>query len=75
MGRSWLERVKTEAVVVHTADGRSIQGLLAEVWRDELVLVRAEYLSEEGPRPLLGKIGVPRENVAFVQWLNGSAAG
>lgn len=70
MGRSsWLERSATSTVVVHTADGRSLRGVLAGVFRDEVVLVHAEYLTEEGPRPLAGEVAVPRENVAFLQRL------
>lgn len=71
---SWLKRVEAGTVVVHTADGRSIRGVLTGVYRDELVLAHAAYLSVEGPRELSGEVAVPRENVAFVQRLNGNGA-
>jgi hypothetical protein len=70
---SWLERATTSTVVVHTADGRSLRGVLAGVYRDELVLAHASYLTIEGPRELSGEVGVPREMVAFVQRLDGAA--
>lgn len=67
MRSSWLSKVTTSTVVVHTVDGRSLRGVLAGVWRDELVLAHAAYLAEDGAKPLAGEVAIPRENVAFVQ--------
>jgi hypothetical protein len=54
--------------VVHTRDGRSLEGVVSGVYRDCLVLSHASYLLENGQKePMSGEIVLPRDNVSFIQ--------
>jgi cell division septum initiation protein DivIVA len=64
---SWLRAVTLDVVIVHTTDERSIQGLLAAVTDQELVLEHAKYLSGASAADLAGRVMIPRPRVAFVQ--------
>lgn len=66
MRRSWLSKMVTDRVLVHADD--SIEGILASVAQDGLVLVHATYLDEGGRRiDLAGRTWIPRSKVKFVQ--------
>lgn len=61
-----MKRKIADNVLVHTTDERTVQGILALVARDGLVLRAAKYLDEQDV-PLGGELFVPRERVLFVQ--------
>lgn len=61
----WLSQRMHRRVIVHTADERSIEGLLAGEWPDGLVLRAATYL--ETGAELAGEVWVPRRQVLFAQ--------
>lgn len=65
--RSYLKRKHLERVLVHTRDRTTIEGLLAEVASDGLVLKNAKYLDAEDPPPLHGETFIPHERVGFLQ--------
>jgi hypothetical protein len=62
----WLEQATSRRLVVHTSDDRSIEGTVAQVGDDGLVLRAARLL---GPKPvdMAGDVWVPRGRVLFVQ--------
>lgn len=62
---TWLDRVTADHVVVHTVDGTSFAGLLAETAADGVVLRAARMLDHDVD--LAGDVFVPRGRVAFVQ--------
>lgn len=58
--------------VVHTRDDQSIRGVLVGVHRDCVELSGAEYLGEaQEAKKLEGSAVVPRDNVAWLQMLEG----
>ena len=59
----WLARSTRQRVLVHTRDGQTIDGQLARVDRDGLVLSPAEWEQVE----VGGEVFVPRERVAWCQ--------
>lgn len=60
----------TDRVLVHADD--SIEGILAHVASDGLILEHATYLDEGGRRiDLSGRTWVPRSKVKFVQIIEG----
>lgn len=61
----WLAGRLHRRVIVHTADERSIEGLLVGEWPDGLVLRAATYL--ETGAELAGEVWVPRRQVLFAQ--------
>lgn len=62
-------------VVVHTRDGRSVQGVLVGVWADAIELRAAAVLIHSGDRvPLDGQTLVPVERVEWYQALPPAAA-
>jgi hypothetical protein len=66
--RSYLKTLARASVVVHTGDGRSVQGVLVGEYRDALVLRHAVYLIPDGRREQLdGDVAIPRRNVSFLQ--------
>ena len=69
MRRRALTRAVGERVVVHTKDDRTLDGVLAGVYRDVLVLAHATLLQpgESPDIPLGGETLVPAPNVSLVQ--------
>lgn len=61
----WLDTVTRRRVLVHTRDGQTLDGQLARVDRDGLVLAPATWA--DGPHDLEGDTWVPRERVAWMQ--------
>lgn len=61
----WLETVTRRRVLVHTRDGQTLDGQLARVDRDGLVLAPASLA--DGPHDLDGDVFVPRDRVAWMQ--------
>jgi hypothetical protein len=59
----WLARSTRHRVLVHTVDGQTIDGQLARVDRDGLVLSPAEWESVD----VGGEVFVPRERVGWCQ--------
>lgn len=67
----WLDRRVKRRVAVHTADGKSLLGVLVGVYPDVVVLRHARILdagSDTTPA-LDGDVAVPRSQVSFVQIL------
>ncbi|MDZ7732211.1 MAG: hypothetical protein U5R31_03085 [Acidimicrobiia bacterium] len=62
---TWLDRVVTARVIVHTTDGSSIEGLVRECAADGLVLGAARLLDHDVD--VSGDLWVPRPKVAMVQ--------
>lgn len=68
--RPLLPRLAREgaSVLVHTADQRSIAGVLIGAHRDVLVLDAGSLLTERGePVALDGNVAIPRAQVSFLQ--------
>lgn len=61
---SWLEEVVRRRLLVHTRDGQTLDGQLARVDADGLVLSPAKL---EGEYDLGGEVWVPRERVGWAQ--------
>lgn len=62
---SWLDGVTRRRVLVHTRDGQTIDGQLARVDRDGVVLAPATLA--DGPHDLAGEVFVPQERIAWLQ--------
>lgn len=70
--RNWLDRQTTRRVLVQSNEkpADSIEGVLATVSPDGIVLAHAVFLGESGERiPLTGEVWIPRPKVRFVQTL------
>lgn len=65
--RNWLKHQTLTRVVVHTDDGRSLDGVLATVAKDGIVLDHAKLLDGEQSHSLGGHVWLERERIAFVQ--------
>lgn len=66
----WLDRQRTETVIVHTKTKESMRGVLVGVYRDCLVIAHAYYLNaESAPTEIDGEAIVPRDQVAWIQKL------
>lgn len=65
---SWLDDVMARRILVHTKDDRSIEGLLLQVYPEEIVLRSARLLSPD-TIDLGGEIWLPRANILFVQMM------
>jgi hypothetical protein len=63
----WLESVTTRRLLVHTTDDRSIEGLLAQVGADGIVLVSAKLITSGSSVDLAGNTWIPRAQVSLVQ--------
>lgn len=61
----WFERAVARKVIVH-AEARSIEGIVAFVGPDGVLLRSAQLLGPQ-PTPLAGEVWVPRGQVLFVQ--------
>lgn len=66
-----IRGLRRRTVVIHTRDDQSIRGILIETYRDCLVLCEPQYLGEAKPAELKGNAVIPRENVAFLQVVEG----
>ena len=67
---AWLEQRTMQSVLVHVADnedGKSIEGVLAAVAADGLVLRAARFIELDQPVPLSGELFIPASRVLFVQ--------
>jgi hypothetical protein len=67
----WLDDLTFSTVIVHTKDGQSLKGLKAAVHDDALVLRDVMLLQDSGPVMLNGVVPIPRENLSFMQVLDG----
>jgi hypothetical protein len=73
--RRWIKSKTSVRLLVHTAAGDSIEGILAIEARDGLVLVDAALRTPEGRvLELAGETFVPRDAVRLVQTLPPKAA-
>jgi hypothetical protein len=70
---TWLDALTLSTVIVHTKSGSSIKGLKAAVYDDCIVLRDAVLLEPEAQVLLDGDVPIPRENVDFMQLINGAA--
>jgi hypothetical protein len=61
----WLHEAARHRLLVHTRDGQTLDGQLARVDADGLVLDPVTLA--DGDHRLAGSVWVPRERVAFVQ--------
>lgn len=67
-GSTWLKTVIEKRIIVHTKEDQSIEGSLAAVMKDGLVLRVAALLGSSGQSTAMpGEVFIPREEVAFVQ--------
>ncbi len=67
---SWLRRHTRRRVLVQTSDGSSIEGVLAGVGADGLVLTSARIVSEAAPGThLIGETFVPHSRLRLLQTL------
>jgi small nuclear ribonucleoprotein (snRNP)-like protein len=64
---TWLDKLERRTVIVHLSDGQSIQGVLAAIYDDCVVLERATYLHREGRTRVDGEAVLPRERVSWLQ--------
>lgn len=68
---SGIRKLRRRTVVVHTRDDQSIRGVLTEAYHDCLVLAEPRYLGEAKAEEIKGSAVVPRENVAWLQVVEG----
>lgn len=71
----WFNRLVSRTVAVHLTDDESIQGVVAGVYSDCVVLRHAAYLSREAREKLDGDVVVPRERIAWIQTLKSEEVG
>ncbi|MCU4184015.1 hypothetical protein K6U06_06560 [Acidiferrimicrobium sp. IK] len=62
----WLARATSRRLVVHTSDDRSIEGTVASVGADGVVLSAARLLGAK-EIDMAGDVWIPRSKVVFVQ--------
>ena len=65
--RRGLQANLRRTVIAHTRDGKSIRGILAQEYRDSVVLAQPEYLNETNPIDLGGEVLILLANVSIVQ--------
>lgn len=64
--RGWLHNLERRRLIVHSADGSSIEGLLDTEAPDGVVL-RSSRLLGPGGTEMAGEIWIPRAQILFVQ--------
>lgn len=69
----WLDKLDRKIVVAHLTTGASIRGVLVGVHRDCIVLGHASWLGPEGADNIDGEAVLPRERLAWLQDVGGSA--
>ncbi len=65
--RNWLKRQTLTRLIVHTTDGQSLDGVLATVAKDGIVVDHAKLLDGDNAHRLGGHVLVERERIGFVQ--------
>lgn len=65
---SWLDEVTARRILVHTTDDRSIEGLLLDVYPEEIVLKGAKLLGREAV-DLGGEVYLQRSSIALIQMM------
>ena len=74
MTRRGVRRLRGDRVVVHSRDGRSLRGVLADTFADCVIISGVEYLDEANPVGLPGQAVVLLENVSWIHRLSEGAA-
>lgn len=75
MGRTWLDGLEMNTVIVHTVNnGPSFKGIRRAVYDDGLVLHQAMMLEETGSVVIDGDYFIPRAQVLGIQLLAGDVA-
>jgi len=64
--RRWLKDKVRNRAVVYTVDDQVIEGVLAVV-ADEGVVLNNAVIKDSSDMPLAGDVFVPRQNIRFVQ--------
>jgi len=66
--RRWVRQLVRGTVIVHLKSAtHSFKGVLAGEYHDCIVLRDVSVLEADGQTTLAGEVGVPRENIDFLQ--------
>jgi hypothetical protein len=68
---AWSRRLLRETIVAHLRSGDSLRGVLVAEHRDCLILAHAAFLDATSTTPVDGEAVIPRDQVSWVQRLNG----